>query len=871
MMMGAAWVNHTTRIFFVCLIVFIANTVSAQLNTERTAFNRLQSGKWESSLRMLQKSLRKDTSNLEANYVLAQWFLTPTNPEFQVDSSFRYARKAAKLYQQLSERDKERVIKFPIDSAILQTLREKIDSTAFERAKRINSEESYNFFINQFSSARQYNNAIELRDEVSFLEALKVNTYQSFNDYCTRYPQSHRAKEARDRHDRLLFEEKTRDKKISSYKYFLQNYPSSPYAEVTQKEIFERMTSTGEPEAFFQYLNEYPQGHYTKLTKDILFHLFDEADEDPPSSIRSDSINRVLSLSSQFWIPFYKNGLFGFMNQEGVEVLEPQFEEVESDYKCGPVKDDILSFQSGIYSRSGKKLADSGTHITPIGFGFVQAEKNDCRQLLHKSGTKIIADCHAEYKIIGNNFIAARSGEIWQLYTLTGRALEIDDVHDVREIEGVIVITRLGKKILTIVSHLADCVNGNELKDDLVFDDVLALDKDLLLVRNGSLEGVINSKLQFIIPLDRHSLTKTSFGLIEKNAAGSVVRGLASELEGRIWHQVTYHRDWLVLSAEGKLQLFNISTKQMLVTEADSIWFDQSLAFVQADNTLKVYASASRSFELSTDSKIQFVSARDSVQFFFTESKSKRTVFGLTTGDPLFTTDFELIESLGSDFFIVSRGSKKGIVSRTGKVLVPVEMDAIVLNQGGQLSLLKNKKFGLFDLVSSKLIKPEYERNVTLLNSKYLIAYKEGFYGLIEWNTKPVTEFEFSEIVPWSNSEIWVKKNRQWILMNFITKEEIIDRVRDFTWLRNSTQENIMIIHQENYYGVISNRKGLLIPPTFHEIINLSSPEIPFYFTVKNVEEAEIYVVLYYNKEGNLVRRQAYEEDEYERIYCDSH
>jgi len=871
MMMGAAWVNHTIRLVFVCIAVLVANSVSAQINPERTAFNRLQSGKWESSFRLLQKSLRKDTSNLEANYVLAQWFLTPRNPEFQVDSSFRYATKAKELYGQLTIRDKERVLKFPIDSVILQTLRARIDSTAFERAKRINSEESYNQFIHQFSTAQQYNNAIELRDEVSFLEALKVNTYKSFSDYYTKYPESHRTREARDRHDKLLFEEKTRDKKLSSYKQFLQDHPSSPYAGVAQKEIFERMTATGEPEEFFQYLKEYPQSLYTKLTKDILFHLFDETDEEPPTSIRSDSINNVIKLSSQFWIPFYKNGLFGLMDQEGQEVLAPQFEEIDSDYKCGPIKDDILSFKSGIYSRSGRKLADSGTQVTHIGFGFIQAERNGCSQLIHKSGAKIVSTCNTEYKIIGSNFIAAKSGEIWKLHTLTGRALEIDNIHDVREIEGVIAITRKGKKILSTVSRLAESVNGKELKDELVFDDVVALDKDLLLVRNGSLEGIINNKLQFTIPLDRHSLTKTSFGLIEKSASGSVVRGLAVELEGRSWHQVIYHHDWLVLGGEGSLQLFNISTKKMLVTEADSIWFDRSLAFVQSDNKLKVYASASRYFELTADSKIQFISARDSVQFFFTESKNKRTVFNMTSGDQLFTTDFELIESLGVDYFIVSKGNKKGIVSRTGKVIVPVEMDAIVLNQGGQLSLLKNKKFGLFDLVSRKLIKPEYERNIRLLNPNYLVAYKDGFYGLIGWNTKPATEFEFSEIVPWSDSEIWVKKNRQWILMNFISKEEIIDRVRDFAWLRNASQESIVIIHQENYYGVISNRRGLLIPPTFHEIINLGTPESPFYFTVKNVEEAEIYVVLYYNKEGKLVRRQAYEEDEYERIYCDSH
>ncbi len=867
-MMGEAWINFTARLIFVCLTVFVVDA-NAQLNTERNALNRLQSGKWESSLRMLQKSLRKDTGNLEANYVLAVWFLTPGNPEFQVDSSFSYSTKANKLYQQLSTRDKERVVKFPIDSLILQLLNARIDSTAFEHAKRINTEESYNRFIVSFPRAHQKDNAIELRDEVSFLEALKINTHQSFNNYLAQYPQSHRATEAKERYEKLLFEEQTRDKKLTSFKLFLKNFPQSPYAAVTQKEIFERTTASGEPTVFLQYLNEYPHGHCAKLSKDILFHLYEEADDKIPQSIESDSLANVIKLSSQFWIPFYKNGLFGFMDEDGNEVLAPQFDEIEADYKCGPVNSDILSLKSGIYSRSGKKLADPTTTIVSIGFGFLKAEKAGCAQLMHKSGTIIISTCFELYKVVGNNYIAAKAGETWKLFTLTGRLLEIENIQDVKEMEGVIVLTRLGKKILATVPNIAALANGQELNAELVFDDVVALDNDLLLVRNGSLEGVINSQLQFIIPLERHTLTKTPFGLIEERATGSIVRGVAANLEDKIWHRVRYHRDWLVLSAEGSLQLFNISTKKMLVTKADSIWFDRSLAFVQLDNAVKVYTSANRFIDLQADSKIQFINARDSVQFFYTENRNKRAVFNLM-GDQLFTTEFDFVESLGVNFFIVSKGNKKGVLDRNGKVAVPVEMDAIVFNQGGQLSLLKSRKFGLFDLASRKLIKPEYERNITLLNSNYLIAFKEGFYGLIGWDTKPITEFEFTEVVPWSGSEIWVKKNLQWILLNFITSEVILDRIRDFAWLRRSPEENLALIHRENYYGVISKNKGLLIPPTFHEIINLGTPELPFYFTMKSVEEAEIYVVLYYNKEGKLVRRQAYEEEEYERIYCDS-
>jgi hypothetical protein len=43
---------------------------------------------------------------------------------------------------------------------------------------------------------------------------------------------------------------------------------------------------------------------------------------------------------------------------------------------------------------------------------------------------------------------------------------------------------------------------------------------------------------------------------------------------------------------------------------------------------------------------------------------------------------------------------------------------------------------------------------------------------------------------------------------------------------------------------------------------------VPLYFTEKQVEEAGIYVVIYYDKDGRQLRKQVFETDEYEKIYC---
>lgn len=850
-------------------VLFSTTSLLAQLNQARIAQNRLQSGKWESAYRLLKKSIRKDTTDIESQVVLTQWFLTAGNPGYQVDSADYYIRKSAYIFDSFSVRERERIQRFPVDSVVLNSLRRQIDSLAFDEAKKINSEQVYNRFLARFPKARQVLQAVELRDEVSYLNALKENSYTSFQQYLQKYPNSLRATEAKARYEKLLFEEKTRDKKLNSYQTFVEQYPASPYLPQVHKQIFGIMTASGDPEKFLQYLEAYPTTQMAGHARNILFHLYNEWEEKIPEPILTDSLLNVLAIDKQDWVTIYKNGLFGFMDQTGKEVLAPQFDDIEDNYKCQTIREDILTLKEGTYSRTGKKLADAGTEVTSIGYGFLTLEMENCVQVIHKSGLSIIPSCYQNFKLAGGNFIVAYRDEEADLFTLTGRPLVVAGLTDVHDVEGVLVLERLSKKILVTPNQLAAVADGQALPDQFVFDDVVALAKGLLRVRNGALEGIMNSKLEFTVPLDRHTLVQTPFALLETRPTGTLVHNLSNDLNGKVWHKVTYHQQWLLLTAEGRTQLYHIPSKKMASVKADSVWFEQRLAFVQSDNRVQVFLSATRVIDLQPEAKIKFIAARDSVQYFYTESRNKRTIFNLTDGEQKFVTEFEVSESIG-DYFIVSKGGKKGLLNGLGKVVVPVEMETLVLSPEGQLSILKNRKFGLFDFSQRKLIKPVYERNLVPLNTSYLIAFREGKYAIVSWDMKPLTPFEYDEVVFWKDNQIWVKQNRQWMLIDFQTGEISMDKVRAFTWIRKDDSEKIIRIQRENFFGIISNTHGVIIQPTFHDVVNLGTDDSPFYFTEKQVEEAGIYVIIYYNANGKLVRRQALEEEEYEKLMCDS-
>ncbi|MFM8832872.1 MAG: hypothetical protein ACKOEV_04460, partial [Cytophagales bacterium] len=177
-----------------------------QSQSIRQIEKRMQSGNWSGAKSLLQKAMLRDSSNVELNWLLTEWYYNKANPSHQIDSAYRYFGQSVRFYNVLNSKSKERLNRQGIDESVFQNVKTKIDSLAFDLAKQLNTINSYNHFITNYAKAPQQASAIELRDEVAFLDALKQNTYQSYFTYIQNYPNSHRLSDARARYEKLLYE-----------------------------------------------------------------------------------------------------------------------------------------------------------------------------------------------------------------------------------------------------------------------------------------------------------------------------------------------------------------------------------------------------------------------------------------------------------------------------------------------------------------------------------------------------------------------------------------------------------------------------------------------------------------------------------------
>jgi hypothetical protein len=848
------------------LLLFLGHA-QAQLSLEFLAMSSLERGKWEKTRNQLTKALRKDSLNAGALYGYSRYYFTVRCPDFQIDSAYSYVVKAQRVLARSADKQRDKWRKLPMDSMQLVIHRQRIDSAAFARAVSINTEAGYIDFIQRFKGATQLVRASELRDEVAYINALKENTYQSFDAYIKKYPGSSRLDDAKSRYERLLFEVKTKDKKLASYESFLLNYPSTPFRAEVELQIFQIMTASGEPNLFEKYLANYSTSRNAKTARDILYHQAKEEDKPIPVIALTDSLRVIQQLEKTYLVPYLKDGLVGFMNERGDQVIKPQLKEIDAYYVCGNVTDELIVEKDVVLTRNNVILFNRAIDdYDGLGYGFLKIVSDGCVKIIHYSGYTIADDiCLEDAKVLGHNFLALKSNGSWGVWTFTGRMLLPFYWDELDQIGQVVVLARKGKANLVSVSEIALSADNVKVNFSKSFDEVRAWPNNRIWVRNDDKQYVLTQQLTEWIEEDKQELTVTFFGALKKSAAGFSFIGSMPSKE--LYRGIKINQPWIAGKTQTDWRLVNPQTLRPSSAKYDSIQFTGPLAIGIFKDSVHIYFSPSSYLKTTSHSRLQFLPGKDSVFYFIMEEADKKKVFD-ASGSELFSILADKIEYNNEGWFTITKKEKRGLVDRYGKIVINPEYDAIGPIQNGVVSVLKDKRFGLMNLKAKTQIKHEYDKNLTVYSPTVLVAFKNGAYGFIGWNNKPISNFEFEEVLYWNDSLAWVKKNYNWRLYNFKSKKVVEDKVKKFKWVENTVAEKVLIFQQENNFGVISNTRGVIIQPTFSGIVNLGSAETPLYFTEKHVEEASIFVVIYYNENGIQFLRQVFEEDEYDRIYC---
>lgn len=280
----------------------------------------------------------KEKEPVASPYGLSIVFGRNDNPFFNTDSAHIYISIAEEKYPSADLKSKESLSKLGINDSTIAEWKDSIDWLAWKFAQEANTVESYQKFISRNTDASQLEEAIALRNELAFKNARAANSSRAYQVFIEKYPKADQVYEAQNRFEERLFEEATEVKSLLSYENFIKNHPESPFVNEAQDSIYSISTTNRSIETYEEFVRDYPNNPNVELAWRNIYKLY-TAEYSPQRIIEFRieypnypflaELMTDMKLASKVFFPFKSNGKYGYMDETGEIMIQPNYDVVE--------------------------------------------------------------------------------------------------------------------------------------------------------------------------------------------------------------------------------------------------------------------------------------------------------------------------------------------------------------------------------------------------------------------------------------------------------------------------------------------------------------------------------------------------------------
>jgi hypothetical protein len=869
--------------------IFLISFLS--LEVPKRAFRLYEKGDIEKTVEALDKSLEKDQLNPAANYLYATLFVDTVFKRYNIDSAFIFVNRGIGNIKKVKEsKDLADLKEVGVDSASLEVLKDRIDALKFEVIKSQHTITDYNWFLEMHFDSKQIIEAIELRDRIAFEGAAKIDSWQSYLAFITQYPRAKDFTEANYRYGKLLYEAKTADGKLKSLTSFLEEYPETPYHDLVVEKIYEIETAINSIASYTDFLRKYPNEKLLQKSIPRLYHLFKE--KFPSSNFFDqfkveagiDSLREVEKLSKGFLLPKLEDGQINFVNQLGDLVVKSSFSEVNADCKCNAqINDFILGKKDSI----SQLIARNGTVIfegdfdtaNDLGFGFISIKNELGERLLFKTGEVILDQYFEEISILNEHFIRTKKNSFYGLTTINKRTI-LENEYALIDTLGQFILLQKEEGISLVKSDfLFPAIDGESVFPSFIYDEVEELENGDFLVFRNSQEALLDKNLEIKVPFGDYEIYPKSYGWQIKGQDGikinhdknPVIKNFTFEklVENDRWLGVKQNNQWVLIDQTG-------NTPPSTNYDSLGLWGENLVMLKKGRLTVAQFANGKQmAIDKGWEAKVlipqNYISSGNKAEFDFLMLSNKKKVRKIynSFGREILNTIYDEVVALDPNLLRLQKRNA-ALADSTGNYVLKFIYDGIGSNVNGYVSTLDKGKVGLINTEKGINITPTYDKLIEAYSDSILIATKGKSKGFINTANKQLSAFDYDEIQFFTKEVALARIESEWFLHRIEDESLLVEGILDFEILNTDSKEKSLLITTESGKGIYSSTQKELIPATYSDIRILGTAEYPIYFAVKIVKEANIYVVIYFDKNGNKLFTQTFKQEEYFKIACPS-
>lgn len=545
------------------MIIFCSGALffsRAQKNTQK-GLAALSDHNFGLSKSYFYKDLKKDS--LSASFGLFQYYMSDFVAKN--DSAYHYMLQTSALWSAASEKNKLKIQKkIPISDSSLFELFIDLAIKEFNTAVSNESIEQMDQVIFRYGSAfpKLDEIAIQYRDSLAYQQAVRTNTAAAFALFIESYPNSMQLKSAITQYHLLDYLEKTDSSSEQNLARYISENPESPHLEKAWQRLFDLYNRSQNIENCELFIQRYPNAPPSFLNEawrmiykffmqpftEEKFILFKNTYANYPfaEELAKDEALIVKSL-----FPFVLDGAFGYMDENGAVVIEPQYSEAgafkngmaivaqNSDYGLINKKNEILipmRYLDISHWSEGLILEDSlGFYLvdsylmwddsSPLAYEEVQqllfsveapidsSEVNNKKQFelleknkkfgLSKNGKKIIEPKYDQIFFESpKGIFTVKNGQALLYFDSTGKQLPINGLEWFSSADELAQFNQDGLAVFSKAGKFGLINKDGKVLVKNNYQDALIANNGLWPVKQNELWGIITLNSKIILPLE---------------------------------------------------------------------------------------------------------------------------------------------------------------------------------------------------------------------------------------------------------------------------------------------------------------------------------------------------------------------------------
>jgi hypothetical protein len=674
--------------YLLLLFILLANSFMAANLTK--GFEALSIHDYFKAKKIFEQGLKKQTP--ASAYGLSIIYSLNNNPFYNLDSALFYINKSAETFENLTLKQKTKLLKLKVDSLAIYNQILVVDSNCFNKAKEINTIESYTYFINQNCFAIQVNEAISIRNQLAYTIAEKENSSKAYLYFLETYPEASEQKIAKANYEKRLFEEYTEINTLDNNVRFITDYPNNPYINKAHQNVYDIATHNKTIAAFQHFIKTYPNNPYTTTAWRMLYNLSTVAHtpesiyefvERYPNYPFKNELQKDFKLANSTFYPFQKNNKWGFVDDSLIVVIPAIYDWV-SDFNEG-VAVVTQNNKFGYINKSGEVVIPFN-YDEADGFknGMAVVSKDEKYGIINRIGEELVPTIYDEIGDTKNQYIAVELNEKYGFIDRLGNLKVGLDFDAVGDFQNGIAYVKKDDKFGIIDTNLYYLVKPK-------YDWVDLAENNFIRVTENDFYGLINAKGDSILPpiYDHISEFKNGRALIVKddlygyiNKTGKLVIPITLEVsEGVINWALFNEKGYARISTKGKIGLIDSLGKKFLPALFEDVGSVSKTLIAVKNKGKWGYCDYQAKLKIpyNFQETNEFINGLAIVK--------SNSLFGIIdeNGNFIVPAIYEDIKKLTANHYSVKQNNLVGIINAKNEVIIPIQYSKIELTENKKL------------------------------------------------------------------------------------------------------------------------------------------------------------------------------------------